>query len=102
LKRFDELTTEQQERAVDRCMVQLMEGIVEGYIVFNDSANKDDLQARINAACEKAAAMRTPWFAGEYILDTCKAELESLARGEAMESLYSEPEDPPVHIGIVQ
>ena len=36
-------------------------------------------------AVEKAEAMRTPWFAGEYIWEVCKHEIidELKARGEA-------------------
>jgi len=67
---------------------------------FNDALNHDDLQARIDAAGEKANAMQTPWFWGEYIMDTCREDLEGMARCTAEDALYSAP---PEHVisGIV-
>lgn len=66
---FSQLSTDQQAAAVNRELVKMLEGILEGAIRFNDSLNGDGLQAAIDAAIERAEEMQTPWFAGEYILD---------------------------------
>lgn len=93
MKRFDELTDAQQNQAVKKCVNLLLKTIVEGAIRFNDAANNDNLQARIDAAWERANAMQTPWFAHEYIMETCREEIEGMARCTAEDSLYPGPEE---------
>ena len=90
MKTFSELTKEQQEKAVIKETNCLLQSILEGAIVFDDKENKDDLQARIDAACHKAEDMHTPWFASEYVMDTCGEEIKSMAIASAEEALYSE------------
>jgi len=90
MKTFEQLKTEQQEKAVQQCLTNLLTAIVEGAIRFDDAKNSDDLQARIDRAFAKAEQMQTPWFAHEYVLDTCREDLESMARAEAEEAMYSE------------
>ena len=102
MKKFDELTEEQQAEAVKLAEEQLLEAIVYEGIHFDDEANGNDLQARIDAAFAKAERMQTPWYAGNYIMDTCKEDIHELAMGSAMEALYAEPNDPPVVTGIIQ
>lgn len=91
MKRYDKLNAEEQARAFDKALNRLLQDVTEGLIRFNDSLNGDDLQARIDEAHAKAEAMRTPWFAHEYIMDTCREDLEGMARCEAEDSLYSQP-----------
>jgi hypothetical protein len=62
MKTFEQLTSEQKDRAIEKELSDLLEIIVEGSLRFNDALNHDDLQARINAAWEKANEMQTPWF----------------------------------------
>ena len=90
MKRFEQLTKEEQDAAVLHCTASLLEAIMEG-MGFNDELNHDDLQKRIDAAIAKAEKMQTPWFAHEYIMDTCKEEIEGMARSDAEDGLYSEP-----------
>lgn len=90
MKRFEELTETQQQKAEEKALVSLLEAILEGGIRFNDALNGDNLQARIDAACEKAEKMHTPWLAHEYILDTCRPELEGMARCDAEDAIYPE------------
>jgi hypothetical protein len=89
VKTWSDLTEEQQTKAIDHEIESLVTDILEG-LRFNDAMNGDDLQARIDKAIEKADAMRTPWFAGAYVLDTCKDEIEAMARCTAEDALYPE------------
>ena len=93
MKSFEQLSDEQQAKAVERCLTELLTAVLEGGMRFSDEHNGDDLQARIDAAIARADDMRTPWFAHEYILDTCRTELEGMARSEAEDALYAEPHE---------
>lgn len=100
MKKFDELTPNEQERAREYHLRKLLEAIVEGGVRFNAKLNGDDLQARIDAAGEKADANQTPWFWGEMIMETCGDDLRSIAEASAEDALYAEPTDPQVVVGI--
>lgn len=91
MKTYQELTPAEQAAACERCLANLLEAIIEGGLRFNDALNGDGLQARIDAAGELANAMQTPWFWHEYILDTCREDLEGMAYCNAEDSLYSAP-----------
>ena len=92
MKTFEQLTPEQQKKAVEKATDNLLTGIVEGYIRFNDEENKDSLQARIDEAWEKAEKMQTPWFAHEYIMESCGEEIRGMAQCDAEDALYAENE----------
>lgn len=93
MRTFDQLTADEQTRAVKRETDDLLTAILEGAIRFNDQLNGDDLQARIDKAIAKADAMRTPWFAGEYVMDLAGDEIEGMARARAEDAKYRGPED---------
>lgn len=90
MKTFDELTDAQQEHAIHKCIVSLLEDIVRGTVRFDDKANGTDIQARIDAAIDEAERMRTPWFAHKYVLKAIDAELSGMALSQATESIYPE------------
>lgn len=92
MKTFDQLTEDQKRAAVNKCVERIVEDIVSGAIRFNDKLNGDDLQARIDAALDKAEKLRTPWFAGAHVLDACSQEIEGMALCDAEDALYSEGE----------
>jgi hypothetical protein len=91
MKRYHELTHMQQRKAFDKCTAALLNDISEG-MRFNDALNGDNLQARIDRAFKDAELMRTPWFVGEYIMDTCREDIEGMAQCTAEDALYSEGE----------
>ena len=91
MKRYAELTQEQRGEAVEKAAGKLLGAILEGGLHFNDSLNHDDLQARIDKAIAKAEAMRTPWFAHEYIMETCQEEIVGMATCDAEDAYYPEP-----------
>ena len=89
MKTFYELTGTQQSEAVSNATNELLKTILEGGIRFNDQRlNHDDLQSRIDSAIQKAEEMQTPWFAGEYIMDTCRDEIEGMSRCNAKDTMY--------------
>jgi hypothetical protein len=100
MKKFDELAEEQKAAAVAYHVNDLLKAIIEEGIRFNDKLNGDDLQARIDKAFDKAESMKTPWFAHEYIMDTCRDDLEGMAQCRAEDCLYAETGDPEVIRGI--
>lgn len=93
MKRFDQLTAEQQTEAVNYASNILLKAILKGELRFNDRLNRDGLQRRIDAACKKADKMQTPWFAHEYIMDTCREDIEGMARCDAEDAIYLESGD---------
>lgn len=90
MKTYTQLSDQEQNHAEKIALGNLINNVLEGAIRFNDKLNKNNLQANIDAACEKADKMQTPWFANEYILDTCREELESIAQCEAEDAFYPE------------
>lgn len=90
---YTELSESEQTQAREQCLTDLLTDITSGGIRFNDELNNDDLQARIDKAGEKAESMRTPWFWSEYIMDTCREELERTALCTAEDSLYPSPDE---------
>ena len=91
MKTYQQLTESEQAKARAKALDSLLTAICEGYANFSDCG---DLQARIDTAGEKANAMQTPWFWPEYILVTCRDDLESIALCDAEESTYLEPANP--------
>lgn len=89
---FEELTEGEREQAVDMMYAELLQAVVEGGLRFDDAANADNLQARIDTALSEAERMRTPWFAGEYVHDAAEDDLRSMAQCEAFDALYVDPE----------
>src|SRR4051812_47166470 len=92
MKTYSELTPEQQLKAIKHQSALLLSDIITDAIRFNDKLNGDDLQKRIDDAMDRAESMHTPWFAGEYIMDTCREEIEGMAQVTAEDALYSEDE----------
>lgn len=109
MKRYDDLTDDQKEQAVNQALNDLLTEICSG-LRYNDEVNGDNLQAMIDAAIGAADRMRTPWFAHEYILEAkfrpfkghiadddglypVRSQLTSIARSTAEEAFYPEPSD---------
>jgi len=97
MKTFEQLTPVEQGRAVRTCLDNLLTDVIEGSLAFNDSLNGDDLQDRINAALAAAERMHTPWFASEYILETCREDLTGMAQCDAEDASYTEPGERIIH-----
>lgn len=98
MKTYQDLNPEEQAKAREKALVELLKAILAGEIRFNDKLNHDDLQKRIDEAFDKAEAKQTPWFSHEYIMDTCREELEGMAAADAEDALYPESGENVIYI----
>ncbi len=89
MKNYTQLTEEEQQAAIEKCVKNIWLEIVEMGRQFNET--NPDLQARIDKAVEKAEQMQTPWFCFSYVMDTCSDDFYQMAEEEAKNALYSEP-----------
>ena len=98
LRPFDALTRDERARAVAIARAHLLDAICAGGVRFDDEANGDDLQARIDAAAEEMDRLRTPWFLAERLMEDehVADELTRLALADAEDALYRTPDAPPV------
>lgn len=98
MKQFDELDATQQAWALDRARDALIRALLVEGLCFNDHANGDDLQARIDAAITRADDMQTAWFASSYLMDdpVVKSAVDAMACCDAEDALYADADDPHV------
>ena len=89
MRTFEQLSTDEKKQAINICVVRLTNDIVSG-LRFNDKLNQDNFQASIDKVLAKAEQLRTPWFAGEMLLEnnSIREELESMAECDAEDELY--------------
>ena len=87
MKTFEQLSDEEKTKAKGLCLKNLLKEICEGSITFSNL----ELRKKLKTAFDRAEQMRTPWFTHEYVMDTCKTELESIAQQEAEVALYRSP-----------
>ena len=87
---FADLDPVQQEKVVNDAKNAVLQGIVEGLIVFEDSVQRNVDQA-IKYAND---VMRTPWFAHEYVMDKIGDVIRDIAKTHASVCLYA-PNDAP-------
>ena len=93
MKTYEQLTPEQQEKALTKETLNLLQAIMERAIGFNDELNGDNLQARIDKAIEEAEDNRTPWFAGDYVMKAVGEDIKGMAQCTVEDALYSEPDE---------
>ena len=86
MKKFQELTEQQKERAVEESFRRVVKAITHGGLTFNDVANGDDLQARIEIAREEAGD--DLYLFGVLISLRCAAEISTLAEMSARDAVY--------------
>lgn len=85
MKRYTELSTEEQARALQHATNQIVDEIATGVICFVDAANEDDTQARIDAFLESGEEDRGQLY------EIAKACIDDLADERARETFYPEP-----------
>lgn len=93
MKTFDDLTEGLREWAKQKCLDELLGLVASGVVVFDDAANHDDVQARIDRAIAEAERLSAPWFACEIILDdpVVADVLRGIAQCDAEDAIYLEP-----------
>lgn len=88
MKNYYELTDAQQERAVAESLRRIVQAISVGGLTFNDVANGNHLQARIDVVFETAG--EDPEVAKKMIMTSCGRELLKIARMCAKDAIYVE------------
>jgi len=93
IRTFTELDSDEQTEAENVCLSELLHAIVADGLRFNDEANNDDVQARIDAAAQEMDDMQTPWFLAERIMEDEKVAelLRGIARADAEDAYYPAP-----------
>src|SRR3989338_7804455 len=93
MRRFDDLTEKEQAASEQAAQASILEDIVSGFMRFNDEANGDDIQARIDAAVVEMERMQTPWFLAERLMedDQVRALVEGIARALVEDTYFLEP-----------
>ena len=94
MRTFKQLTPDEQEQAIQYQESSLLQATLDGSIRFNDTLNQDNLQKKIDEAIQKAEDMKTPWFAHEYIMDTCSEDIRALAIPAAEDAIYLDDDEP--------
>lgn len=89
MRRFDQLTPAEQERATKRATDDLLTAIVEGAIRFQD----EDLQRAIDAGRAEAERLHTPWFVGECVMERAGDAIRSMGRATAEDALYPDEDE---------
>ena len=84
LRGYYQLNEEEKKIACKDCLDQLLGYIYEGCDDFDDPK----LNHKIDIARKRAHAMQTPWFIPEYVIETCRQELEKIAFKNAVQTLY--------------
>ncbi len=92
MKTYIQLTNDEQKAAIEKCVTNILKVILEGGgSHFFEDYDNSTLKFRIDKAIATADEMRVPWFASEYIMDTCRDDINQIAEADAKDSLYSEP-----------
>lgn len=93
VRTFEELTETEQTEAERLALDRELLAVVEGALRFNDEANEDDVQARIDAAAAEMERMRTPRLLAERLMEdeTVADTLRGLARCAAEDAAYPDP-----------
>ncbi len=90
MKTYLKLSKKEKDLAQEAALLKLLNGIVEGCISFE---HNKPLHKKVLAAHSEAQRMQTPWFTGEYLMDTCATELRRIALIDAKRAYYREPGD---------
>lgn len=92
MKRYSELTQEQQRRAVRLAFDRLLDAVSNRGLRFNDIANGNRLQERIDACIEKAEREQLDHMIPEYVAAACMEDLVQLAEQTARNAVFVENE----------
>lgn len=90
MKTFKQLSEAQQQLAVNRRVIEIVEGLTQGHIILTDPT----MHEKFMRACEKANKMKTPWFSASYVMDELGIEITDMARREVEHYVFVSPNDP--------
>lgn len=88
---YTELDEDEKKRALNASLNTLLPHCLNPESgVFN---SYEGLAEKIKTALKKAEDMQTPWFAYEYILETCREELIIIATKMMEKAIYPYPHE---------
>jgi hypothetical protein len=96
MKKFNELSVDDQKKAIDLAFDQIVFSIVEDDIVPSFLEDYSDV---IDEAFQQAEKVQTPWFASEYLFEKIKENpamdnaIASFAHDIAQKAFYKEGGD---------
>lgn len=94
MRTYAELSEQEQARAREVALGNILQAVVEGdFAFFSEDELGTELQAKIDAGIVEAERLQTPWFAGECIMERCGPELTAMAGVDAEGAVYPGPED---------
>jgi len=83
-KTFEELSPEHQKQAIEYEVEYVLTGLVEGF----EERGDDNFWERIEEAENEMERLKTPWFLGGRIMETCADDIASWARDDAESAVY--------------
>lgn len=98
MRTWNQLNSDEQQRAVNKALRTLITDITRGVIRFNDQLNNDNLQSKIDIAIKNATDNQTPWFAEEFVYEAVGDELKPIANCNAEYSFYPSPNEQIIRI----
>lgn len=90
MKSFADLTDDQRSLAIEESLRRVVRAVTEGGLRFNDLANGNDLQNRIDRARIQAEEEPVAW--AHLVLESCHGDLVKLAVMSAQDAVYVEGE----------
>jgi len=98
MRTYAQLNETEQALARSKATDDLLKTILDEGLRFDVEKNHNDLQARIDNAILAADDNLTPWFAAEYVMDTCREDIEGMAQCDAEDAIYLEAGEHAVYL----
>lgn len=88
-KTFDQLTDDEKSKAITKQCNLILKDIVSfypdgWYLISND----ENFKLKLDKAWNESNEMKTVWFFHEYVWESCKTEIETLAVEELQNVLF--------------
>lgn len=90
MTKYIELTESLCQQAIARALAHILQAVTDGNLHFDDLANGNNLQERIDHTCAVAEREQAPQLCGEHVMRLCRVELTALAERTAQTSVYSD------------
>jgi len=102
IRTFQQLSSEEQKKANEKCLDEILQGIIEGYIGFEEIENLT-LQLKIKEIIKDAELEKQPFLAAEILMQDSfvKKELTEIAEYTAIHAVYPAFDDIVIHLNEI-